>query len=52
MEKLVFALTAFSLLAGSRPSIAPPVQGQARQVRQMPREAEGVPQRQGPLHEV
>ncbi len=58
MKKLVFALSALSLLAGSVPSLAADtVPRQERQIHQVPGpcehgQAETVPRREGTLHQV
>ena len=55
MKSLVLALSAFSLLAASGPSLASPACQQGRKVHQVPAEAprgEDVPRFQGSFHEV
>ena len=48
MKRLVLALSALSLIAGSAPALAAP----CKDVHQMPGQADRMPQREGSLHQV
>ena len=54
MKKIVFALSAVSLLASAAPPLAAPCKDAKGKFVKCPAnsQAQGLPQRQGPLHQV